>query len=575
MRRSESAIFMPTLQAIATSLSFDPATSVRHTGLSMSVASVQLPQRLHWDAAGLALYFPADWSVAEEASDAAYIEHVLTASSATRIPFRLIQAVTFKNYVTFDLPEFFTLAVGENETLGDPVETTVAGYPAALVDMLDQSGTPTELTRLIIVDMADQDRLVVLRLTADQSAWDDFRPLASAFLSSIERTGDQTAFVPTGGTLVPVSRTQPGPLGVLRQDGPTTTPYDWVSFGIAFNLPEGWADIHDGQNFDLALVSPEAIAAGQGAYLTVRIFTTLGQDTSIESALQPLADQTGGTLAPFTAAERDGMAVTFTDDSTSTDNMLILLPYGEGESIMYIQTVAPSGGNEVILSLLDSMTVEPPMPDYAAADAAWQASVAENGTLTYGSADAPVQMIEYLSFTCSHCADYTLQMEHLTALEVEQGRLRVEWAPLAGDTFAELATNATYCAAEQGKGFSTYEALYGGFITQGYDVAYTQEGLTALLEPLGVDMSALQSCIDAKTYQASIDKVRQDFVDNGLTGTPTVMLAKTGDTFETLLFPDGTVWSGVVPIDILRTILDSIISDGMSISDAMNSYFNS
>ena len=575
VRRSESAIFMPILQAITASLSFDSTAGARTTGTSFSVTSVQLPQPFNWDAVGLSLYFPADWQVVESASNAADAGRLLTARPADGLPFRLIQAMTLEGYSNLNLQQLAQLVTGAYQTIGDPADVTVAGYPAVLVDLIDESGTPTLVMRTLAVDMVDQNTLVLFMLSADQSVWDAFRPLASAFLSSVERTGAQTAFVPAGGTLSPVARALPGSLDTRRQDGPTTTPYDWVTFGIAFNLPEGWADIHDGQNFDLALVSPEAIAAGQGAYLTMRIFSTLGQDTTIESALQSLADQSGGTLAPFTAAERDGMAVTFTDDSNSTDNMLILLPYGEGESVMYIQTVAPSGGNEVITTILDSMTVDPPQPDYAAADAAWQASLAADGTLTYGSADAPVQMIEYLSFTCSHCADYTLQMEHLTALEVEQGRLRIEWAPLAGDTFAELATHATYCAAEQGKGFSTYEALYGGFISQGYDVAYTPEGLTALLEPLGVDMGALQTCIDAKTYQASIDKVRQDFVDNGLTGTPTLMLAKNGDAFETLLFPDGTVWSGVVPIDILTTVLDSIISDGLSIADAMTAYFGS
>lgn len=361
----------------------------------------------------------------------------------------------------------------------------------------------------------------------------------------------------------------------VRQETPAPQTFLWEEYGITFTLPDGWQTVGKSQNFDLALVGPGVMESGEGPFIMLQVFASLGAGTTFEAALESLASQVNSTVEPFTAAGLTGAGVTFDDAETGTVGHLILLPYGESSAALFAQVSAPPADDETALGILDSMVIDPPKPDYAAVDSAWQASLAEQGRLIYGASDAPISLIEFLSFTCGHCANYSLPIEHLMALEAESGRVRIELAPLAGDDLATRATQATFCAAEQGKGYSAYKALFNGYLTIGYQEAYSEDGVRQLLEPLGLDMDALEACMQNKTYDNALAAIRNQFIDNGLTGTPTVLLGTAGNPPETLKFPNGEVWSGTVPIEILRTLFDMITEQGMTVSEATSSFFGS
>jgi len=357
-----------------------------------------------------------------------------------------------------------------------------------------------------------------------------------------------------------------------HQDAALTKTFVWEEYGVTFTLPDDWQVLGQGQNYDLALVSPDAIASGEGAFIMLQVYPSLGPDTTMESALGPVAEQLGGEVAPFSTAGLQGFGVSFDDEASNTTNQLALLPYGEKGAALFIQASSKLGEDAIVRSILDSMLVDPPALDYATVDAAWQTSLAEEGRLIYGDDNAPVSAIEFFSFTCGHCANYSLPIEHLIALEADTGRMRIEVAPIAGDAMAMRATEATFCAAEQGKGYSAYKALWDGYLTVGYEQAYSEEGVRSLLEPLGVDLTALTACMDADTYTEVLNTIRTAFLDYGLSGTPTVLLGADGGAPETLKLPDGQVWSGIVPIDALRTVIGLVIDNGLSVSEAMSAY---
>lgn len=359
-----------------------------------------------------------------------------------------------------------------------------------------------------------------------------------------------------------------------QQAADPTRVFVWEEYGITFTIPEMWQTLGQSQNFDFALVAPGVLESGEGAFIMLQVYPTLGPDTTLENALDPLAEQTGGNVAPFSAAGLEGVGVSFTDETSGTSNHIVLLPYGDKGAVLFIQASAKSEDEATVLGILDSMVIEPPVPDYAAIDEAWQASLAEEGRLIYGDSDAPVSLIEFFSYTCGHCANYSMPIERLIALEAETGRIRIETAPIAGDELAMRATRATLCATEQGKGFSAHKALWDGYLTVGYQQAYSEEGVRSALEPLGVDLDALAACMSADTYSGALDAIRTDFLDYGLSGTPTVMLGANGSPLETIKLPNGQVWSGTVPIDALRALIDLIIEDDLSVSEAASRYFS-
>jgi protein-disulfide isomerase len=241
---------------------------------------------------------------------------------------------------------------------------------------------------------------------------------------------------------------------------------------------------------------------------------------------------------------------------------------------MYVQTNAPPDQDELILGILQSMVINPPVPDDEAINAAWQHSLAEDRTLRYGDLDSPVSMIEFFDFSCSHCADYSFDVGRLLALEVEPGRLRIEFVLLdiIGGEFSNTAAQATLCATEQGKGYTAYKSLWLGYFNQGPEAAYSRTGTTDLLgtDEIGLDVDALNACLDAGTYADLIQSANSRAQEVGVNGTPSVLLGVNGDTPAFLALPDGQRWTGGVPVSVLRHVLDRVINDGVPLSDALN-----
>jgi len=253
------------------------------------------------------------------------------------------------------------------------------------------------------------------------------------------------------GPLAQASELAPVAVELPRQEAGDPQTYTDELLGLTVSLPEGWEVMPGSQDYDLALVSSEALSGGQGAFITLLHIPGLGPGTTLESALEPLADQVGGSVAPVTVGASEGFEVRAADEANGSVQYLVLLPYGEQGEVFYLQAVTPASQEDALLGIFDSLELNPPQPDYAAIDAAWQASLAESGRLVYGAADAPIDLVEFFSFTCPHCANYSFPLNRLIALDVEgDGRVQIELVPVAGDELAAHATHATrrkgYCA---------------------------------------------------------------------------------------------------------------------------------
>ena len=85
---------------------------------------------------------------------------------------------------------------------------------------------------------------------------------------------------------------------------------------------------------------------------------------------------------------------------------------------------------------------------------------------------------------------------------------------------------AAYCAADQGKYWEMYDALFTNVI--GEDAgSFTARRLQLIAENVGLDMQTFNSCYTSNKY---MDQVNQDFTDAkaaGITGTPFFVITYT------------------------------------------------
>jgi len=543
---------------------------------------VQLPQSYTWDATGLILHLPDAWTVKVETDLTGSDTLIVTPPVSAFQSSGLIQAMTLAGIRAKNLRRSAEIVASAYSDATPVVDLTVAGYPAVAYEFVDATESPTLYARTVIVALEDRDLSAVFIFGAEQSDWDAFRPVVSAFISSIEPLAKPAAFRPSGAPIYPVARfVAPGRLAPLpQQDNGGTTAFVWEEYGITFQLPEGWQSFPGGgsQSYDLALVSPEAAQSGTGAFILLRTFATLGPGATLESSLEQVASQVNSQVTPYAIGDLQGATVDFKDDQTGALHHLILLPYGTQGAALYIQTNAPTADQDtVIQDILNSIVIKPPVPDFAAVDAAWKDSLAAGGGLIYGDKNAPIKMVEFLDFSCSHCAEYSTDVERLIALEAP-GNLQIELVPLdiIGGTLSNTAAQATYCATEQGKGYTVFEALFQAYMNEGRDAAYSRDGITKLLSDptIGLDIDALNQCMDANIYTPQIADNNQRAEQAGINSTPSVLLATGDNPPQFLKLPDGTTWAGGVPIQILRSIFKAAIDSGTPLQDALNAYFN-
>jgi protein-disulfide isomerase len=182
-------------------------------------------------------------------------------------------------------------------------------------------------------------------------------------------------------------------------------------------------------------------------------------------------------------------------------------------------------------------------------------------------------LIEVFDFSCGHCANYYLDIGRLLALEVEPGNARFEWVLTGSSEPTINAGLATLCATEQGAGYDAYKILFNGFLTEGRDYSYSRDGIDDLLGggDLGLDMEALNACIDDGTYVDALDAMRARSAELEVTGTPSVLFSANGEGPAFLTFPgEGEQrWSGTIPIEVVRTVID-LLSEGVPIADVLN-----
>ena len=131
-----------------------------------------------------------------------------------------------------------------------------------------------------------------------------------------------------------------------------------------------------------------------------------------------------------------------------------------------------------------------------------------------GNPDAPVTIVEFSDFQCPYCQIAQATVKEL--LEKYKGKVRLGFRDLPLRQIhpqAQLAAEASRCAAEQGKFWEYHDLLFAG---QKLDTA----GLTAHAGNAGLDVERFEGCLKSEKYTPMIENDLQMGMKAGVTGTP-------------------------------------------------------
>ena len=190
-----------------------------------------------------------------------------------------------------------------------------------------------------------------------------------------------------------------------------------------------------------------------------------------------------------------------------------------------------------------------------------------DGMFRLGAADAPVEVREFISFGCGHCAHFhDTTFRDLIANEVKNGEVSVVIVPYTSPSSQALifASATAYCAGEQGRFWEMNDLLFG-WLEQYAGSAFQTDRVLAAIQDLGMDVDAYQTCLQADNTITWLNTANNQFMtlaqqyqedDAQVTGTPTIAI----NGVPPITGPGDR--SGDIPIDMLREMIAAASQDG-------------
>ncbi|WP_136683373.1 DsbA family protein [Falsirhodobacter xinxiangensis] len=163
----------------------------------------------------------------------------------------------------------------------------------------------------------------------------------------------------------------------------------------------------------------------------------------------------------------------------------------------------------------------------AAAPAATATEAPQVRDMTMGSADAPIELVEYASYTCPHCADFhTNVFDKLKAEYIDTGKVRFVMREVYFDRYGLWAAMMARCGGDM-RYFGISDIL---FDTQrewagSQDPSVVVENLKRIGRQAGMDNATIDACMgDAAMAQALVDSYQKNAEADAITGTPTIII---------------------------------------------------
>lgn len=153
-----------------------------------------------------------------------------------------------------------------------------------------------------------------------------------------------------------------------------------------------------------------------------------------------------------------------------------------------------------------------------------------------GSPDAPVEIIAYEDFQCSHCQRFNQEvkssiMSDLVAPGLASFEFRHRFV-IGPDSVRAGA--ATECAADQGRFWEYHDALFDALTAN--PRAVNSGDFKNLASQIGLDTVAFNACVDSDTHIEKMLREDSEARNAGVNATPTILI--NGQRYENAFTPE-------------------------------------
>ena len=159
-----------------------------------------------------------------------------------------------------------------------------------------------------------------------------------------------------------------------------------------------------------------------------------------------------------------------------------------------------------------------------------------------GDKNAKVTLVEYSDFQCPYCGNFTPTLDRI--MEEYKGEVKLIYRhfPLTSiHPNAQKAAEASECANDQGKFWEMHDKMFTDQNNLGVD------SLKAMAKSLGLNTSKFNECLDDGKYAQKVTDSETEGITYGVEGTPAT-------------FVNGTLVSGALPYDSIKSVIDSALA---------------
>ena len=205
-----------------------------------------------------------------------------------------------------------------------------------------------------------------------------------------------------------------------------------------------------------------------------------------------------------------------------------------------------TGGAAVALSSMGGL-----VSAQDATEDAVQSTAIEIPDMVIGDADAPIEMIEYASFTCPHCARFHADVYPLLKADyIDTGKVKFIYREVYFDRFGLWASMIARCGGEA-RFFGLSNLIYEkqrDWSASG-DPAIVIEELRTLAKTAGLNDEALDACMsDAEQAQALVGWYQANAERDQVSSTPSFLI--NGEKHGNMNYADMQVLlDGLLPDD--------------------------
>lgn len=297
-----------------------------------------------------------------------------------------------------------------------------------------------------------------------------------------------------------------------------TGTFTWPEAGLTFPYPADWSLFND-PDFDFLLVEPTQ----NSSFIALQSGSFAEETETLEDMMRLIAGPDADTLTETTLGDVEAWRLDFSDGTGET----IVMGFSPSErriSIFILVTDSSDSWGDIFKEVLEGATVTPLELDSELLNSQMQASFEADGSLTVGDPDAPALVVEFMDFSCSHCANFSHSIDRLVQDYVMTGEARLTLTVLTfvGGPYSETAGVAQYCAAEMGFGWDMHGLLFSEYEAKGAQTAYTRDNILAAVEASEweIDSEAFATCLSQS--KAEYFEANSALADEmGVQGTPT------------------------------------------------------